>query len=333
MTRTTLIDPTCGSGHFLLGAFDRLWQAWHTAEPATSERELAQRALTAVTGVDLNPFAAEIARFRLLVAALKACGIHDLRDAPDFTIDVAVGDSLLWGARSGQFEGMEDSVTTTASERQFFYRTEHAERLSRIFSRQYAAVVGNPPYIVCRDPALNQQYRERYPRSCHRQYSLAAPFMERFFELAVSPDHMSRPAGFVGMITANSFMKREFGKKLIEQCIPTWDLTHVIDTSGAYIPGHGTPTVISSDATRDRCNRQFARSWGSAENPRHRLIRLKDLSGRLSSTRSMSQAAKANSSALETLIARKIRKASMEHRWGRCSRAEGMARPRPRRCD
>ena len=54
----------------------------------------------------------------------------------------------------------------------------------------------------------------------------------------------AQPAGYVGMITANSFMKREFGKKLIEQCIPTWDLTHVIDTSGAYIPGHGTPTVI-----------------------------------------------------------------------------------------
>jgi len=46
------------------------------------------------------------------------------------------------------------------------------------------------------------------------------------------------------MITANSFMKREFGKKLIEQWVPANDLTHVIDTSGAYIPGHGTPTVI-----------------------------------------------------------------------------------------
>ena len=46
------------------------------------------------------------------------------------------------------------------------------------------------------------------------------------------------------MITANSFMKREFGKKLIEEFFPRMDLTHVIDTSGAYIPGHGTPTVI-----------------------------------------------------------------------------------------
>jgi hypothetical protein len=39
-------------------------------------------------------------------------------------------------------------------------------------------------------------------------------------------------------------MKREFGKKLIEEFFPRIDFTHVIDTSGAYIPGHGTPTVI-----------------------------------------------------------------------------------------
>jgi hypothetical protein len=46
------------------------------------------------------------------------------------------------------------------------------------------------------------------------------------------------------MITANSFMKREFGKKLIEQFLPTVNLGLVINTSGAYIPGHGTPTVL-----------------------------------------------------------------------------------------
>lgn len=39
-------------------------------------------------------------------------------------------------------------------------------------------------------------------------------------------------------------MKRCFGKKLIEDYIRTWDLTHVLDTSGACIPGHGTPTTI-----------------------------------------------------------------------------------------
>jgi hypothetical protein len=75
------------------------------------------------------------------------------------------------------------------------------------------------------------------------KYSLGAPFTERFFELAVT-GRGAQPAGFVGLITANSFMKREFGAKLIEQVLPRLDLTHVVDTSGAYIPGHGTPTVI-----------------------------------------------------------------------------------------
>src|SRR5262245_22052032 len=111
-----------------------------------------------------------------------------------------------------------------------------------ILGQQYHVVVGNPPYITVKDRGLNQEYRKRYT-TCHRQYSLAVPFTERFFNLAVY-GYEVQPAGYVGIITANSFMKREFGKKLIEQFFPKIDLTYVLDTSGAYIPGHGTPTVI-----------------------------------------------------------------------------------------
>ena len=53
--------------------------------------------LDAVSGVDLNPFAVAIARFRLLVAALRASGIGKLEEAPAFRINVAAGDSLLHG--------------------------------------------------------------------------------------------------------------------------------------------------------------------------------------------------------------------------------------------
>ncbi|HSF32670.1 MAG TPA: BREX-2 system adenine-specific DNA-methyltransferase PglX, partial [Candidatus Tectomicrobia bacterium] len=122
------------------------------------------------------------------------------------------------------------------------YCVEDLTELNRILGQQYHVVVGNPPYITVKDRALNQAYRNRFS-TCHRQYSLVVPFVERFLELAIY-GHDAQPAGYVGMITANSFMKREFGKKLIEVFFPRADLTHVIDTSGAYIPGHGTPTVI-----------------------------------------------------------------------------------------
>ncbi|MGE4182323.1 MAG: BREX-2 system adenine-specific DNA-methyltransferase PglX, partial [Limisphaerales bacterium] len=232
-----MIDPTCGSGHFLLGAFHRLLGRWQRQEPGISVRELVQRALDAVHGVDLNPFAVAIARFRLLIAALGACEITRLRNAPAFRLHVAAGDSLLHGPG---YEFLPGGVGVVSHH----YEVEDLVELQRLLGQRYHAVVGNPPYITVKDKALNQLYRERFG-SCHRKYSLAAPFMELFFYLAVRGDGTpAKPAGQVGMITANSFMKREFGKKLIESFLPGWDLTHVIDTDKAKIPGHATGTVI-----------------------------------------------------------------------------------------
>jgi hypothetical protein len=236
-----LIDATAGSGHFLLGAFQRFLGRWQREEPARNLPDLAQRALDAVYGVDINPFAVEISRFRLLIAALHACGIGLLRNAPDFRINVVAGDSLLHGRRFGQLD-LGGEAENLASRYSHAYATEDLEALNRILGQQYHAVVGNPPYITPKDSALNEIYRARYS-ACHMKYSLGVPFTQRFFELAVEGVGSS-PAGFVGMITTNSFMKREFGRKLIEEYLPRVDLTHVIDTSGAYIPGHGTPTVI-----------------------------------------------------------------------------------------
>lgn len=241
-----MIDPTCGSGHFLLGGFHRLVNEWARAEPGRNRRDIAQKALDGVAGVDLNPFAVAIARFRLWVAALKVSDVHRLSEAPNFKLNVAIGDSLLHGARfgltatTGMFEGAEHFAGTGL---EHAYASEDLQEVNRILGRQYHAVVGNPPYIVVRDAALNAAYRQIYA-SCHRQYSLGCPFTERFFQLANTGAAAMGCAGFVGLITTNSFMKREFGSKLIEEVLPRLDLTHVIDTSVASIPGHGTPTVI-----------------------------------------------------------------------------------------
>ena len=93
-----MIDPACGSGHFLLGAFARILKHWRAKEPGTSDRELVNRALASVHGVDLNPYAVAIARFRLLVAAMRECHITRLEDAPAFAFNLVCGDSLLHGA-------------------------------------------------------------------------------------------------------------------------------------------------------------------------------------------------------------------------------------------
>ena len=232
-----LIDPTCGSGHFLLGAFDRLLDRWHKHAPGLELQARVQAALDAIHGVDLNPFAVAIARFRLTVAALQASGLSSLEAAPAFTFHLAVGDSLIHGPDPDVLPGMGDRTAYMS----FTYATEDGPLLLTILEEGcYDVVVGNPPYITVKDSALNQIYRSKYANVCKGTYALTAPFMALFFALAKNGER----AGWVGQITSNSFMKREFGTKLIEDFLAHQDLRLVADTSGAYIPGHGTPTVI-----------------------------------------------------------------------------------------
>ena len=236
-----LIDPACGSGHFLLGAFARLNDRWAAHAPGLEVQGRVQRALDAIHGVDLNPFAVAVARFRLMVAALQGCGLASLEDAPAFTFHLSAGDSLLHGRRyrSDRLDHFDDDAEISG----FIYETEDLEQLRQILvPGRYDVVVGNPPYITVKDKTLNARYRDLYS-TCKGTYALAVPFMERFFELAKRTDG-DKPAGWVGQITSNSFMKREFGSKLIEDFLVRQDLRLVADTSGAYIPGHGTPTAI-----------------------------------------------------------------------------------------
>jgi len=230
--RFKMIDPACGSGHFLLGSFARLVDRWRKKDPGAKMSVLVQRALDGVHGVDVNPYAIAIARFRLLLAALKECGITRLSDAPGFEIHLACGDSLLHGSVR-KIQQMFDVV----DELKHVYQPEDPNALSWLLKPgSYHSVVANPPYITPKDAALNAAYRERFV-TCHRQYSLAVPFLERIVSLAVD-------GGFTGQITANSFMKREFGKKLVESYMHTIDLTHVIDTQCVHLPAHGTATAM-----------------------------------------------------------------------------------------
>jgi hypothetical protein len=233
---TTLIDPTCGSGHFLLGAFERLVDHRLRKEPGLDVREAARKAIDAVYGADINPYAVAIARFRLTLAVLEKGGYRRLEEAPALPLHLVVADSLLHNPQHVQAKLGELMGQSRASWEGKEFALEDDDAARDVLGRRFAAVVGNPPYITPKDSALRHRYAEMYS-SCHMNYALTVPFCERLFQLA-------RSGGFVGQITANSFMKREFGKKLITKFLRTVNVDRVVNTSGVYIPGHGTPTVL-----------------------------------------------------------------------------------------
>ena len=98
-------------------------------------------------------------------------------------------------------------------------------------------IVGNPPFVTARNAKKNDSYRQRWKRVCSGKYLLICPFLDLSFSLL-------RCGGQLGFIVSNAFVKREFGKPLIEDFFPTVDLQKVIDCAGLLFPGHGTPTCL-----------------------------------------------------------------------------------------
>ncbi|WSM44684.1 N-6 DNA methylase (plasmid) [Streptomyces cellulosae] len=206
-----MIDPSCGTGHILLAAFHsvRAHRPYGRAavRHVSAERSV-ERALEAVCGVDLDPYAAVLARYRLLAATASVLGRRIDQVPASWPVQVACADSLL----------------------------DTAEPLLRRGS--YHAVVGNPPYITVADAGVRDRIRAAYPQVATGKFSLALPFCQLMFELAL-PE-----TGRIAQLTTNAWMKREYGRRFVEEYLPAWDAQWIIDTSGCYIPGHGTPTVI-----------------------------------------------------------------------------------------
>lgn len=95
-----VLDPACGSGHFLLGAYDVLERAWQHAgvDPETA----APQIVSSLWGIDIDPRCAQVAAAALIFRARRACPRHEL-PAPNIICSRALPepiggwDSLLAG--------------------------------------------------------------------------------------------------------------------------------------------------------------------------------------------------------------------------------------------
>jgi hypothetical protein len=241
-----VIDPACGSGHFLIDSLRRLVDATAAQHPNWSRDHVVRSALSRVVGLDLNDYAAALARARLIMTAMELSGHDDLASAAVHHPHVYWADGLEQIERGEDSPGTQVGLGQRADDlpRSVLTPSETRARLRPLLDGGFHVVVANPPFITEQDENRKKYHKEKVGRpkraryiSAASQYSLGAPFTERCFQLA-------RKDGFVGMINTNAFAKREFGVPLVEQVLAKEHLTLLVDTSGASIPGHGTPTLM-----------------------------------------------------------------------------------------
>jgi N-6 DNA Methylase/TaqI-like C-terminal specificity domain len=193
LTRVRVVDPACGSGAFLIEAFDQL----HTLYAASNDRlrelrgrpglfDLDKRILeNNLYGVDLNAEAVEICRLSLWIkTAERGKALTSLDDT------IRPGNSLIADA--------------TVHPQAFDWKAA----FPRIFiDGGFDVVVGNPPYVRQELISPIKPYLQEHYVAYHGMADLYV----YFYELGL---RILKPGGRLSFIVTNKWMKAAYGEPL-----------------------------------------------------------------------------------------------------------------------
>lgn len=76
LNEVAVLDPACGSGHFLLAAYDLLERAWH--HQGVSPLDAAPAIVRSLWGIDIDPRCAQVAAAAVMFRARRSCPDGDL---------------------------------------------------------------------------------------------------------------------------------------------------------------------------------------------------------------------------------------------------------------
>ena len=144
--RFRMIDPACGSGHFLLGSFARLLDRWRRKEPGSDVAVLVQRALDGVHGVDAQPL-----RDGHRPVPPAAGGPEGVRSRRGWSTPRSSPPPGLRRLAAARQHGGDPGIMGWAPT-DHVYQPEDAKHWTRLLRPgSYHAVVANPPYITPKD--------------------------------------------------------------------------------------------------------------------------------------------------------------------------------------
>jgi len=228
-----ILDPACGSGSFLIRAYDALlhYNAEDRGKPVSQLDQWERLPILTgnIFGVDLDMQAVEIARLNLLLRSLAR-----RETLPSLADNIRQGNSLI----SGTEDEMKRYFGKNWQEKKPF---NWKQEFSGIMSKGgFDVVIGNPPYVriqsLPRDEA--DYYREHY-HSAFGSFDIYVLFLEQAIKLL-------KPGGRLGFITSGKFLKADYGKKIQQILHKECTVENIIDLSAQQVFAEATtyPVII-----------------------------------------------------------------------------------------
>jgi hypothetical protein len=273
-----VVDPACGSGSFLLGAYQFLldWYRDRYVEDGpkkhatgkqprlyhhpsgewrltTSERK--RILLSHIYGVDIDAQAVEVTKLSLLLKVLEGeskevidaqLQLVSERALPDLDENIKCGNSLIgpdfYDSQQTDLFDEEEALRINA----FDWNAEFPEAFK---AGGFDAVIGNPPYLGGREWKLENGRQYDY---FVKKFSVAEYQFDIYVLFIEAGIRLLQSGGFLGFITPNTWLNNKSCRKLREFILDQCEVSTIADYSRVRVFREATVLPIVSTLKRSR---------------------------------------------------------------------------------
>lgn len=241
VARYRIADICCGSGNFLLSAFEYIvnyhieYYRNHDRENAERRGDIYQQAGSTnyilsyekkrsilknnIFGVDIDPLAVEVSKFSLLLKALENSSLEEAeafhqrsnqRILPNLDENIKNGNSLVNMAYARFDRSVYQNVPLMNKLKMFDWNTEFG-------NQKFDAVIGNPPYIRVQNMVHYSREEYDFYKSSHSPYVTAqTDTLDKYYLFIEKGLALLNDGGMLGYIVPHKFMNIKSGVKLRE---------------------------------------------------------------------------------------------------------------------
>ena len=254
MAKLRILDPACGSGSFLINAYQFLlnwhheWYLAHNPETWTKGRNpvlvqttggwkltIAERKrilLDNIYGVDIDSQAVEVTKLSLLLKVLEGESEQTIqpylrllaqRALPDLGNNIKCGNSLIG---PGELRELELSLLSEADQFRINAFSWDAGFPEILTSGGFDAVIGNPPYIRIQTmkewaPTEVEILKRTYKSASSGNYDIYVVFIDKGLSLL-------NKQGRLGFILPHKFFNAQYGRATREMIAKQGHLSHIV---------------------------------------------------------------------------------------------------------
>jgi len=210
LDKIRILDPSCGSGRFLLPIANYLLKIYKSCELDEREYELKKKILfNNIYGVELERDAFLITKLRLISWLLSSNS--DVGDKNPLNIEDYSGDIL-----DNYIKKLEIPLNVYQSEFLLAFNEE----------QHFDIIIGNPPHVENKkitDLELKEKLKENF-HAAYKLFDLSILFVEKALNLLNN-------GGFLSFLLPNKFLAADYGMRIRGLLINNTSLTEIINIS------------------------------------------------------------------------------------------------------